>query len=264
MEESQDKKAKEASSPPTDIAQTLRALIVFAMAIAAVIIGLYFFQFHGKLSMDADQWGAFGDYLGGVLNPVFGFFALIALLFTIILQSRELAASREELKLSRKELANSAQALQDSKDIATRQAEHFETQARKEDVYRMIKDVYGELDSFYKTSKHVELHCWEAPKLANITIGHLHEFFGKNKRYYEFLVEADDELSKPNHDQINPLRQLLVELKIYLEQFERFAGNTFVTGYYKRRYRQVCIDMYGKRYLDVQTVDFYKSDDPVS
>lgn len=123
MEE--DKADKDEPSPPNDIARTLKVLVCVALIIAAVIIGLYFSQFNGELSNSADRWGQFGDYLGGVLNPVFGFFMLIALLFTIVLQSRELADTREELKLSRV-------AMQDSKDIASRQAEHFETQARKE------------------------------------------------------------------------------------------------------------------------------------
>jgi hypothetical protein len=45
-----------------------------------------------------------GDFLGGVLNPVFAFASFIALLITIIYQAKELNASTRELK-------NSAQAL---------------------------------------------------------------------------------------------------------------------------------------------------------
>lgn len=43
-------------------------------------------------------WGTFGDFMGGVLNPILSFLGLIALLFTIALQSKELELTREELR----------------------------------------------------------------------------------------------------------------------------------------------------------------------
>ncbi len=59
---------------------------------------LYFMQFNGAVSSDQGVWGAFGDYVGGLLNPVFALLALIALLLTIRLQSDELRNSSQALK----------------------------------------------------------------------------------------------------------------------------------------------------------------------
>jgi len=42
--------------------------------------------------------GQFGDFVGGTLNPLLSLLALAAILWTIILQSEELKATREELK----------------------------------------------------------------------------------------------------------------------------------------------------------------------
>lgn len=68
--------------------------------IALVVLGLFVYQFHGPLSKDPQDWGQFGDYLGGILNPTFSFLALLALLATLGLQIRELRISARELKNS--------------------------------------------------------------------------------------------------------------------------------------------------------------------
>ena len=94
---------------------------VLALAAAAVVIvaGTYAVHFWDvPLAETGDVWGQFGDYLGGVLNPVFGFLSVFALLVALVLQTRELklsreslALSREELKASREEQAKAAEAL---------------------------------------------------------------------------------------------------------------------------------------------------------
>lgn len=66
------------------------AIGFFILAVAAV----YFGKFHFGLSSKQDVWGQFGDYFGGVLNPILSFFAFIALLVTLIDQ-RESASSSE-------------------------------------------------------------------------------------------------------------------------------------------------------------------------
>ncbi|TBB81034.1 putative phage abortive infection protein [Rhizobium ruizarguesonis] len=45
------------------------------------------------------NWGTFGDFLGGVLNPVLTFLSFMALLFTIILQQREIHGAKEDGKV---------------------------------------------------------------------------------------------------------------------------------------------------------------------
>ena len=61
---------------------------------------------------DRAEWGVFGDFLGGALNPIFGFASFIALLVTIVYQSKELRASTKELKNSAKALANQNKAIE--------------------------------------------------------------------------------------------------------------------------------------------------------
>lgn len=63
------------------------AYIAGVAAVALLVVPLvYFWNFSGILSSSQDVWGQFGDYFGGILNPVLSFCAFIALLYTIHLQ----------------------------------------------------------------------------------------------------------------------------------------------------------------------------------
>ena len=52
----------------------------------------------------AAVWGQFGDYFGGMLNPIIGCFSFIMLCVTITLQGKQLKISAHELELSRQAL----------------------------------------------------------------------------------------------------------------------------------------------------------------
>jgi hypothetical protein len=68
---------------------------------AIAVLILYFGKFHGDLSPEADKWGQFGDYIGGILNPLFSFLALLALLATFAFQVQQLRSSAREVEEAR-------------------------------------------------------------------------------------------------------------------------------------------------------------------
>ncbi|WP_236181810.1 putative phage abortive infection protein [Pseudomonas sputi] len=90
-------------------------ILVFATAVVIVVFTFYFIEFNGKLSSKHADWGTFGDFIGGTLNPLLSFLGLIALLLTIVLQSKELESTR-------KELARSTSAQQKSEAALSEQA----------------------------------------------------------------------------------------------------------------------------------------------
>ena len=87
----------------------LAVIFSFSVFIAISVIVLYFFIFRGGLSASQEVWGQFGDYMGGVLNPLLALMALLALLRTIVIQSEELKLSRTELSETRKEMQQARQ-----------------------------------------------------------------------------------------------------------------------------------------------------------
>lgn len=60
---------------------------------------------------DIDKLGAFGDFFGGMINPLLTFCTFMALLMTIILQQKELSLTREELSETKQATKDSANAL---------------------------------------------------------------------------------------------------------------------------------------------------------
>lgn len=98
------------------------ALLVFVAAAFGVTVYVYRAQFDGPVSEAPAAWAQFGDYFGGVLNPIVGLAALGALLWTLALQNRELRLQREELGLQREELKNSIEELRRTAEAATEQS----------------------------------------------------------------------------------------------------------------------------------------------
>ncbi len=103
-----------ATNTQKEIPNWLTGLVFCSIAIALLLLGLFFWKFHGSLSDGLDKWGQFGDYLGGILNPLFSLTALFAVLYTIKLQSKELHESTEQLKAS-------AEAFKIQNDVMIRQ-----------------------------------------------------------------------------------------------------------------------------------------------
>lgn len=54
-------------------------------------------------------WGQLGDFFGGILNPILSFVAILAVLYTIRIQSKELAEAREETKIANRTLIKQTQ-----------------------------------------------------------------------------------------------------------------------------------------------------------
>lgn len=62
---------------------TLKTSLFVAAFTTVVVVGVYFYNFHGSLSDSPQDWANFGGYIGGVLGPLFAFLAFAGLLETL-------------------------------------------------------------------------------------------------------------------------------------------------------------------------------------
>ncbi|PTB86850.1 hypothetical protein C9940_00520 [Pseudidiomarina aestuarii] len=90
---------------------TIIVIIVFVLTIVVSIYALdiYYDKFSKNGLGNTEDFAKFGDYIGGILNPVLAFLTVSLLLLSIHLQSKELKASTEELKKTAEAMTESAE-----------------------------------------------------------------------------------------------------------------------------------------------------------
>lgn len=170
-------------------------LLVAVLLFAAIVVKIYSNAF-GTLTFPTTatpstlisiraEWGQIGDFFGGVLNPLFGFVSLFALLVTIAYQARSLRVSSEELKLSREELNKSSTALaSQNKAIELQSFEQtfFSWLATYQSLLNSIEDetVYGFLSGNRETvikKGRAQLYKWWEKSLKETTLwSHFNSF----------------------------------------------------------------------------------------
>lgn len=123
-------------------------IAIFIASIAAIVsvFASYFYFFNYELSIKQEIWGVFGDFIGGTLNPILSFLALLALLITIAIQNKQLFLSRKELELTKIELAKTAEAAQ-------KQANHFEKESKRTDIYRIIEKLSTRINKNFNENR---------------------------------------------------------------------------------------------------------------
>ncbi|AJO78333.1 hypothetical protein [Pseudomonas sp. MRSN 12121] len=108
----------------------LRILAVAAIAAISaigIVCIIYIIAFGTARSTDPAIWGQFGDYFGGVLNPLFALAAFLSALWSISLQQRESRAASKQL---------AAQT-----EIARKELEAFSSERLGEEFLHVIRDI---------------------------------------------------------------------------------------------------------------------------
>jgi uncharacterized membrane protein len=113
---------------------------LIAIAATSVLCGsflLYWLYFgQSEISKTPADWGPFGDFIGGVTNPILSLFTLLSVLLTLLLQSKQVESARAELDRTRQ--------------AATEQMEHLRREAKKADIFRTIQVLEGRLEQLYR------------------------------------------------------------------------------------------------------------------
>ena len=215
-------------------ADKLSKVIPWLAGAALLVPTSYFiwFSYHGlHVSTTPDNWGTFGDFTGGILNPMVAFVALLWLMISVGIQ-------RTELKDTRKELAAAARAQEET-------AKHHTTMKYIEDC---------------KTC--AELNDQQMDKLLiRTTTSNGTE---KTKEYLSVIEKASATTSKIDKDAfikdyrgtlLDPLTGTLHELSLALTQWQDLHGNQtcYAVKYYKNKYYSLAGHLHKLDQIDKQT-----------
>lgn len=78
-----------------------RILLVFVIGVALLLAVSGFFYTHVglgyQLSKNATDWASFGEYFGGVAGPLLAFISILLLVYTVSLQSEQLADAQHQI-----------------------------------------------------------------------------------------------------------------------------------------------------------------------
>lgn len=136
--------AKAATPPPINSSSTdmppFKAILLALALFALCLLSLYFSQFNGSWGTQ-EHFGTFGDFLGGVLNPVLGFATVGLLIWSIKKQGEELALSREELAFTRQELAETKVETALSRKAMEDQVEHLKKEANISELLKLTEEI---------------------------------------------------------------------------------------------------------------------------
>lgn len=96
--------------------------LIGAIAVAAIVVlGFYYNYFFIELnyenSSDPSDWGALGDYFGGILNPIVGMATLVFVGLTLSLTQKALGQNAKALLQSEKALLQSEKALEQARQM---------------------------------------------------------------------------------------------------------------------------------------------------
>jgi uncharacterized membrane protein len=66
------------------------AVVLVAVTFMVAVVAIYMRTFGTIRSLEYAVWGAFGDYFGGILNPIFALCAFVGVLWSLDMQTKQL------------------------------------------------------------------------------------------------------------------------------------------------------------------------------
>lgn len=148
--------------PPPNKIINVFSIAIWAFAVAAFV---YFINFHSGWG-NQEQFGQFGDFIGGTLNPFLSFLTIVLLIWSIRIQMYELRLTRREMEKTRIELEKTAKAQSESYQLQLNEVSHRQ-------LDDALSNLYSELETIWHTKAFNNLFNLEKTSLFEIFEGKL-------------------------------------------------------------------------------------------
>jgi hypothetical protein len=122
--------------------------LITAFIIITLIWGISYVLVRYYINVENDR-GTFGDSFGAI-NSLFSGLALAGIIYTILLQRKELSLQRQELIETRSELKRSADAQEKSEKALTDQIKSMKTTAKLNALSSLVENFGKEEEAFRK------------------------------------------------------------------------------------------------------------------
>lgn len=184
-----------------------------------------------------ELWSQYGDFIGGIANPVISLLTFAGLLYTILVQRQELALQRRELKNSSEALRATKEELRQTKEIAAEQAAFYRIESRKSDIEKALVLISTDLDAALQHRWHPERNSVREDLI-----------FKSNETIEQFKTQAGIPMyaSTPHNVAIT----LLIRLSLYVSYYEKYDQDSALLFYYHMKYADVAVPIINTEMLD--------------
>lgn len=155
--------------------------VALTLTLYVIVIFIYAFYFHEQeIVAESGKWGEFGDFLGGLLNPLVGLITIWLFTRSLHQNSEMLLAAKEELELARKEIARGVE-VQRSTELALKE---------QLDISRNSKEFNTALALEKRYSEAIEAHNKERIFLENDQLTRYFRSARFLQRYVDFQFDG--------------------------------------------------------------------------
>lgn len=232
---------------------SMKVVVKWISLIITILTIIYFVIYFGHGGLTQGRLAQFGDFVGGTLNPLLGFFTVGLLVWSIQIQMKELKATREELAATKTETELSRKAME-------AQVQHLEEQAHQTQILRLISDqneVYKELSritlmSFNKLPRELEeySHNSETKSLSYHDVI-MKIYCGQKLDEHKFKILGDEVRNEYSGGlyrlQWQQIENSLCTLSLLTLQYLKLTNNIFVTSVYIRQPYEMMHGLYAIR-----------------
>jgi hypothetical protein len=203
---------------------TTAAAVAFILVVGAVTA--YIAMFGASPAGSQALWAQFGDFFGGLLNPLFAMLAFLALLWSISLQAHESRVASEHL---------AAQA-----EAARQQLKILVDDRLREDLLHVVKDIDSRLKQLLETNVSTSGSYPQVTIALMVAEGRRIASGGEQSAAYSIFVKTSRTPGTVVEAPIREIIDLVGKMREFLGQYSRFAHGSyspFILYYADKCYR---------------------------
>lgn len=163
------------------------------------------------------EWGQFGDYIGGVVNPIVG-------LATVVMVVQTLRVTRSEAKETRTELANQTAHLKS-------QVQHFERKEKLDEMKKRLDGALADWNLLVDLPAPIDSTSFEECKENKVTT----RMFLFRDALAKELPALNPRAPQQIKEHFQSHFQLLIELDEYCREYDEESKSRKFTDFYRRR-----------------------------
>lgn len=188
----------------------LLAAFALALLLITVVAIAYVDQFGTERSASHEAWGQFGDYFGGLLNPILSLLAFGALMYSLVLQREESLKNQERFDAQY--------------SIAKKEFDDYVKEKLASELLTVVRDIDARLDNV----RNAKVSPPEAQHTMTVALmvaegNRVRHVLAQSDSYMEFIAAARESGTFVEAI-VRDLASLVSEMRDVLAQFSNYRG----------------------------------------